>query len=104
LPADDILKDLILQAIALNKDGVKVTVVKKAPAAKTDLVVPDDLIEAFKNNAKAAEVFHDFSNSHRKEYVQWITEAKTDATRQKRIAQAIEMMEEGKSRNWKYQR
>jgi uncharacterized protein YdeI (YjbR/CyaY-like superfamily) len=104
LPSDDILKDLILHAIQLNKDGIKVPAVKKEPAAKTELVIPDDLIEAFKDNPKAAEVFHDFSNSHRKEYVQWITEAKTEATRTKRIAQAIEMMEEGKSRNWKYQR
>jgi uncharacterized protein YdeI (YjbR/CyaY-like superfamily) len=104
LPPDDILKDFILQAIALNENGVKVPVVKKAPTAKTELLIPDDLIAAFKDNPKAAETFYNFSNSHRKEYVQWITEAKTEATRTKRIAQAIEMMEVGKSRNWKYQR
>jgi uncharacterized protein YdeI (YjbR/CyaY-like superfamily) len=104
LPSEDILKDLILQAIQLNKDGINVPAVKKEPAAKTELVIPDDLIDALKGNPKAAEVFYNFSSSHRKEYVQWITEAKAEATRTKRIAQAIEMMEEGKSRNWKYQR
>ena len=54
--------------------------------------------------AGANETFEKFSYSHKKEYVEWIVEAKTDATREKRLAQAMEMMSEGKSRMWKYQK
>ena len=51
----------------------------------------------------ARKAFDAFSPSHRREYVEWITEAKTDATRQKRMATAVEWLAEGKSRNWKYE-
>ena len=44
-----------------------------------------------------------FAPSHRREYVEWITEAKRPETRDKRIAQAIEMLTQGKKRNWKYE-
>jgi bacteriocin resistance YdeI/OmpD-like protein len=43
-----------------------------------------------------------FSPSHRREYIEWLTEAKTEATRAKRLATALEWMAEGKPRNWKY--
>ncbi|WP_394803563.1 YdeI/OmpD-associated family protein [Niabella hibiscisoli] len=55
-------------------------------------------------NKTAKAVFEKFAPSHRKEYIQWITEAKTDATRDKRITSAIEWIAEGKGRNWKYER
>jgi uncharacterized protein YdeI (YjbR/CyaY-like superfamily) len=55
-----------------------------------------------KKNKNAQQTFETFAYSHKKEYVQWIEEAKTEETKNKRLAQAIEMMEEGKSRNWKY--
>jgi uncharacterized protein YdeI (YjbR/CyaY-like superfamily) len=55
-------------------------------------------------NKKAKSAFDAFSPSHRREYVEWITEAKTDATRDRRLEQALEWMAEGKSRNWKYER
>ncbi|HLT24351.1 MAG TPA: YdeI/OmpD-associated family protein, partial [Ignavibacteria bacterium] len=48
--------------------------------------------------------FAAFSPSHKREYIEWVTEAKTEATREKRLATAIEWMSEGKSRHWKYQR
>lgn len=64
--------------------------------------MPDYFTKALKKNKKAFETFEAFAYSHRKEYVQWITEAKTEETRNKRMAQAIEMLQEGKSRNWKY--
>ncbi len=101
LPKDAILKKYIKAAMQLNEEGVKVT--KKPAAEKKDLVTPDDLLKALKAN-KAAKITYDgFSYSNKKEYVAWITEAKTDATRNKRLAQAIEWMAEGKTRNWKYQ-
>ena len=57
---------------------------------------------ALEQNDPARLTFESFSPSRRREYVEWITEAKTDATRQKRLTQAIEWMADGKHRNWKY--
>lgn len=64
--------------------------------------MPDYFLAALKKNKKALATFEGFSYSNQKEYVEWITEAKTDATRDKRLAQAVEWMAEGKVRNWKY--
>jgi len=102
LPADEILVDFIKQAMALNEKGVKMPV-KKEPAAKTELVVPDYFLDFLVTNPRAIETFHNFSNSHKKEYIEWIVDAKTEATRLKRMETALEWMSEGKSRHWKYQ-
>ena len=67
-----------------------------------ELVVPDDLAKALKRNKAAQATFDKFSPSNKREYVDWITEAKTEATRNKRLETAIEWMAEGKTRNWKY--
>jgi uncharacterized protein YdeI (YjbR/CyaY-like superfamily) len=106
LPPDHIIKDFIIQAMAANEKGAKSkrpVAPKKSEAEKAALVIPDDLDDLLSQNPKAKAVFDKFGYSHKKEYIAWITEAKTEATRQKRIQQAIEMMEEGKSRHWKYQ-
>ena len=65
-------------------------------------MTPAYFTTALNKNKKAKEVFNAFSYSHRKEYIQWMEEAKTDATRDKRVAQAIEWIQDGKDRNWKY--
>ena len=65
--------------------------------------MPDHFLAAIKKNKKALAAYEKFSPSHRREYIEWIIGAKTDATRDKRVAQAVEWMAEGKSRNWKYQ-
>jgi uncharacterized protein YdeI (YjbR/CyaY-like superfamily) len=57
---------------------------------------------ALKRNKKAAAAFESFSPSHRREYVEWITGAKTEETRQRRIGTALEWLAQGKPRNWKY--
>ena len=104
LPPKRTLLRLVKKAAELNAGGVKVAKPKKA--AKADVAVPDDLATALgqRKHAKARAAFDTFSASHRREYVEWITEAKTDATRQKRLAQTLEQLAEGKSRHWKYQR
>jgi uncharacterized protein YdeI (YjbR/CyaY-like superfamily) len=102
LPADKILVAYIKEAAALNGAGVKVPKPKKAPAAA--LPVPAELTAALKKNKKAQTAFDAFPPSHRKEYIEWITEARTAATKEKRVATTIEWLTEGKSRNWKYQR
>lgn len=100
LPPDKAIIDFIKQAVKLNEDGIKVP--KKKPVAKKELLVPEELMDALSLNKKAKLVFEKFPPSHKREYVEWVSEAKTEATRLKRTETAIEWMTEGKSRNWKY--
>ena len=83
----------------------------KAPAAKCEprapkpeAEVPEDLSRAPARNAAAERRFAAFSPSKRREYIDWITEAKREETRQSRLEQALEWIAEGKSRHWKYER
>lgn len=69
---------------------------------RPELPVPPDLTASLAKNAKARKTFTAFSPSHRREYVEWITEAKRPETRAKRLATTLEWLTEGKSRNWKY--
>lgn len=100
LPADKILLAYIKQAAALNEQGIKAPA--KTPKAQEALEVPDYLKKALAKNKAAAKTFEGFSYSNKKEYLEWLTEAKTEDTRIKRLNTAIEWMAEGKSRNWKY--
>lgn len=101
LPSKPQLKKAIHEAMELTNMGVTM---KKAPASKIDIPVPSYLHEALNKNVKALEVFEKSSPSFRKEYIMWITEAKTEATRNKRMEQALEWITEGKGRNWKYEK
>lgn len=107
LPPKQALAGYVKKAMALNEQGVatprtrKPALAKKAAPAAT-ATPPDDLVAALRKNAAARKTFEGFSPSARKEYVQWITEAKGEATRQRRLETAIEWMAEGKPRNWKY--
>jgi len=99
LPPRKKLVGYVRKAKELNDAGVKVA---KPSKPKPALEPPADLLAALKKNKKAQAAFDKFPPSHRREYVEWIVEAKTDATRQRRLAQAVEWMAEGKPRNWKY--
>ena len=100
LPNKRALAAYIRKAAELNAAGTKV---RRAPKpAKQALPVPSDLAAALDKNKKARAAFEKFPPSHRREYVEWITEAKQQATRERRLAQAIAWMAEGKPRNWKY--
>ena len=68
------------------------------------LVIPDILVTALKKNKAAQATFENFPSSCKKEYVEWITEAKTEPTREKRLATTMEWLAEGKKRNWKYEK
>lgn len=102
LPSKKELTGYIRKAMKLNEEGIKVDRQKKP--RKPDIPVPADLRAALKKNKKANDAFESFTPSHRREYLEWITEAKTEATRERRLNSALEWMAEGKSRNWKYQR
>jgi len=100
IPSCEGLRDLIRQAKDLNDRGVKLPARKSKP--KPPAKVPPDLAAALKKDPKATATFEEFSPSHKREYVEWITEAKQTETRQRRVAQAIEWIAQGKPRNWKY--
>ena len=99
LPPKRTITKLIKTAMALNEDGV---VAPRAKPTKKAVAVPDDLMAALKKNRRALTAFEKFSPSHKREYVEWIAEAKRDETRNRRIVTAIAWMSDGKPRNWKY--
>jgi uncharacterized protein YdeI (YjbR/CyaY-like superfamily) len=101
LPKDKILKAYIKEAMRLNDEGIDVPR-KPKTGEKKELETPGYFITALKKNKLALKTFGAFSYSNKKEYVEWVTEAKTEATQEKRLAQAIEWLAEGKVRNWKY--
>jgi uncharacterized protein YdeI (YjbR/CyaY-like superfamily) len=100
LPSDKILLAYLKEAALLNKNKVKLT--RPKPAPKKDLPLPELLVAALKKNKKAAQGFEAFSPSQKREYIEWINEAKTEETIEKRIKTTVEWSAEGKSRNWKY--
>ncbi len=101
LPSKKTLSGYIKQAMKLNLDGVK-SPTRSKPKVPREVVVPDDLRIALQKNKKALATFEKLPPSHKREYIEWITEAKTDTTRNRRLDTAIEWMAEGKPRNWKY--
>lgn len=103
LPPDGILIDYIKEAVRLNEEGIKAPS-KPKTTEKKELVIPEYFVSALEENASASEHFEKFSPSKKKDYVEWLNEAKTEDTRNKRLATAIEWISEGKARNWKYER
>jgi uncharacterized protein YdeI (YjbR/CyaY-like superfamily) len=100
LPSDKVLIGYIKEAAILNEKGIKLPPRKKTEVK--DVVAPDYLLKAIKKDKKALATWEKFSPSCKKEYIMWITEAKTDETRKKRLETTIEWIAEGKQRNWKY--
>lgn len=101
LPTDAAMLRLIRKAATLNDDGVKLPV-RRTP--RKPLPMPPDFAAALKKTRGAAPAFAAFPPSHKREYIEWITEAKRDETRRKRIATAVEWIAQGKPRNWKHQK
>jgi uncharacterized protein YdeI (YjbR/CyaY-like superfamily) len=102
LPSKKELIGCIKKAMALNDEGV--TMPRAPRPARASLKVPAELAAALERNKKARTQFDGFSPSHKREYVEWIGEAKGEATRKRRVETAIEWMAQGKPRNWKYMR
>lgn len=103
LPSKSVIASLVKAAVKLNDGAVKVP---KSPMAakktKAPLRTPPSLAKALARNAKAKSTYQGFSPSHKREYVEWICDAKSVETRDRRIEQALGWMSEGKPRNWKY--
>lgn len=100
LPADEVMIWYIRNAADINVKGIKPLKAKAQP--KTAISIPDDFADMLDGNISASTYFNAFTNSQRNEYLEWITEAKTETTRNKRMLTAIEWLEEGKTRHWKY--
>lgn len=101
LPARARLEAFVHDAVRLIDAG---SVRKPAQSARPALPVPEDLAAALAGAPAAQATFDGFPPSQRRDYIEWITEAKREDTRQRRLTQAVEWMAEGKPRNWKYMR
>jgi uncharacterized protein YdeI (YjbR/CyaY-like superfamily) len=99
LPADRAMLGYIRQAAKLNEAGGPA---RPKRQSRKPLPVPADLAAALKKNGKAAKTFAILSPSHRRDYIEWITEAKRAETRQKRFATTVKWLAAGKARNWQY--
>lgn len=102
LPSDKIMIAYIKEAARLNEENIKAAPKKKTAVPVLD--VPVDFAAALKKNKKAQTVFDNFPPGKRKDYIEWITEAKSEPTKFKRIETAVEWIAEGKGRNWKYEK
>ena len=103
LPGEKTLIRYVKAAVALNDAGTKLPARAKPTGARVP-EIPDYFVGALKKNKKALATFEGFSSSNRKEYVEWVTEAKAEETRHRRLETAVAWMAEGKVRNWKYLR
>ena len=90
------------QARVLEKGTALKRAAPRAP--KPEIPMPEDFAAALAAAPAAQGHYDAFSSSQRREYLEWITEAKTQTTRARRMAQAAEWISEGKRRNWKYER
>lgn len=102
LPPKKKLVAYVKKAAALNAQGVKAVPARKAASAKPAPVPTPEFAAALRRNKAAGIAFKAFPPSHQREYVDWIAEARREETRDRRIAQAVEWIAEGKQRNWKY--
>ena len=101
LPGKREFARLLRRAMQLNEQGTKVV---RARRAKPAIAMHPEFARALAKAVPAKRQFAAFAPSRQREYLEWIADAKTDATRQRRIAQAVEWIGEGKHRNWKYER
>jgi uncharacterized protein YdeI (YjbR/CyaY-like superfamily) len=102
VPSERALVQMVTEAVALNEAGAKVA--RKRGAPKPPPKAPADLMAALRKQAKALASWKTFPPSHQREYVVWITEAKTPETRTRRLETAVAWIAEGRGRNWKYER
>lgn len=103
LPSDAAVIQLIQEAMRLNTENIKPTSPARKNPEKKPAVMPDYFTEALQQHPSAQKTFEAFSPSAKRDYVEWLEEAKTEATRTKRLSTAIEWIAEGKQRHWKYQ-
>lgn len=102
LPAKRQFASWMKRAMKLNEDGVKTP--REKSTARKPVAAPAAFKAALAASPKARATFNAFPPSCKREYLEWITEAKRDETRDRRIKTAVEWLAQGKRRNWKYER
>jgi hypothetical protein len=102
LPSKAVLKQLVKRAMKLNDEGAKAPLSKRGKRAP--IPTPADLKAALAKKAKARKTYESFPPSAQRDYNEWLVEAKQKATREKRLATAIEWLAAGKRRHWKYEK
>lgn len=102
LPARSALVKWTRAAAALNDEGIREE--RKSKAPRKALPVPAEFAAALEKSAKAKAVFDSLSPTARRDYLEWIIDAKTDDTRTRRISTSITWIADGRRRNWKYER
>jgi uncharacterized protein YdeI (YjbR/CyaY-like superfamily) len=102
LPNEKTLIGYVKKAAALNEAGIKAPG-RTQPKRRKPIEMPDDFGAALKKNTKAQKSFNAFAPSKRREYLEWITQAKREATRKQRLATSLQLLAEGKPLHWKYQ-
>ena len=102
LPSDKQFVEYVRKAAALNKQGIKKPADLKPKSARPELTIPEYFRTALRKNKKATATFAGFSYTNKKEYLDWLSEAKREETRAKRLKNTIDWLAEGKPRNWKY--
>lgn len=103
VPKVSLIAEYVEQAVELNVKAKAKGASKKRAPKKPAPKIPPDLKTALSKSKKAKTVFDTFAPSHKRDYIEWITEAKREETRDRRVAQTIEWLKEGKTRNWKYE-
>jgi uncharacterized protein YdeI (YjbR/CyaY-like superfamily) len=104
LPSDaELTKSLTDACARIDAEGSAIKR-KTPPRPRPDIPMPADFAAALERDPKATATFEGFAKSHRREYLEWITEAKREETRAKRISESVEWLAEGKTRMWKYGR
>lgn len=99
LPADKVIVSYIQQAVELNENEIAVP---KSVQRRPKLTPPDFFLAALKKNKKAQSTFQSFSETNRRDYIEWLIDAKQEDTRKRRLATALDWLAAGKPRNWKY--
>ena len=102
LPSEKTLIGYVKKAAELNEAGIKAPGRTK-PQKRDAIPVPAYFTAALKKNAKARKTFDGFPPSKQRDYLEWVTEAKREETRNERLATSIKWLAEGKARHWKYQ-
>jgi uncharacterized protein YdeI (YjbR/CyaY-like superfamily) len=104
LPSDDVVRGYVAAAARLNEEGAPSRTRGKARPPREAIPTPDALAAALAGDEGARAAYERLSPSQQREYDEWIVEAKSEATRARRVATALEWLAEGKGRNWKYER
>jgi hypothetical protein len=103
LPDEDALIGYVRKAVKIKDASVKPRQSAKPRVKAVPLPVPDDLVRGLKRNRKARSTWNAVSPSHRNEYIEWITGAKREQTRAKRLETTLQQLDDGKPLNWRYQ-